>query len=84
MSFESAQNSIAKKEGVSEKAAGAILASSTRKASQKAVNDNHDLANVSGTKKPTNERKADDAPTPASKLHDCEGVAKHNKEAAQW
>lgn len=34
--FKSVQSAIAKKEGVSSKAAGAILASSTRKSSQKA------------------------------------------------
>jgi len=46
--FKSVQNSIAKKEGVSEKAAGAILASSTRKASAKAKTANPNLKRVKG------------------------------------
>jgi len=44
--FESAQNSIAKKEGVSKKAAGAILASSSRGASPAAKNKNPRLKKV--------------------------------------
>lgn len=46
--FKSVQNSIAKKEGVSKKSAGAILASSTRKASAKAKAKNPVLNRVKG------------------------------------
>jgi hypothetical protein len=46
MGFKAAQNQIAKKEGVSKKAAGAILASSTRKASAKAKKANPNLKKV--------------------------------------
>lgn len=46
--FKSVQNKIAKSEGVSEKAAGAILASSTRKASAKAKKANPNLKRVKG------------------------------------
>jgi hypothetical protein len=45
------QNSIAKKEGVSKKAAGAILASATRKASPAAKKANPALKNVLPAKK---------------------------------
>lgn len=44
--FKSAQRSIARKEGVSMKAAGAILASSTRKASPAAKRKNPNLRKV--------------------------------------
>jgi hypothetical protein len=44
--FKSAQRSIARKEGVSMKAAGAILASSTRKASPAAKRANPRLKRV--------------------------------------
>lgn len=44
--FKSVQNKIAKKEGISEKTAGAILASSTRKASPKAKSMNKNLKKV--------------------------------------
>ena len=46
--FKAVQNSIAKKEGVSKKAAGAILASATRKASPAAMKANPNLKNVKG------------------------------------
>lgn len=47
MGFKAAQNQIAKKEGVSKKAAGAILASSTRKAVAKgAAKKNPNLRKV--------------------------------------
>jgi hypothetical protein len=46
--FAAVQNKIAKKEGVSEKAAGAILASSTRHASAGAKKANPHLKRVKG------------------------------------
>lgn len=46
--FKSVQSSIAKKEGVSKKAAGAILASATRKASVSAKKANPRLKKVRG------------------------------------
>ena len=46
MSFKSVQNKIAKKEGVSKKAAGAILASASRKASPAAKKKNPNLKKV--------------------------------------
>lgn len=46
MGFKAAQASIAKKEGVSAKAAGAILASATRKASPAAKRANPNLKKV--------------------------------------
>jgi len=46
--FKSAQNKIAKSEGVSQKAAGAILASASRKASAKAKAANPRLKRVKG------------------------------------
>jgi hypothetical protein len=46
--FKNVQNSIAKKEGVSKKAAGAILAASTRKASVSAKRKNPNLKKVKG------------------------------------
>jgi len=48
MGFKAAQKSIAKKSGVSMKAAGAILASSTRKASPAAKKANKNLKKVKG------------------------------------
>lgn len=48
MGFKAAQANIAKKEGVSSKAAGAILASSTRKASPAAKKANPNLNKVKG------------------------------------
>ena len=44
--FKSVQNSIAKKQGISKKAAGAILASATRKASPAAKKANPRLKRV--------------------------------------
>ena len=49
--FKSVQASIAKKEGVSSKRAGAILAASTRGASSKAKKANPRLKRVKGGKK---------------------------------
>jgi len=49
--FKAAQNKIAAKEGVSKEAAGAILASSSRKASAKAKAKNPNLKKVKGAKK---------------------------------
>lgn len=46
--FKHAQNSIAKREGVSKKVAGAILASATRKASKSAKAKNPKLRKVRG------------------------------------
>lgn len=46
MGFKAAQDSIAKKEGVSKKSAGAILAASTRKASASAKKKNPNLKKV--------------------------------------
>lgn len=49
--FKNVQNSIAKKEGISGQAAGAILASSTRKASPAAKKSNPNLKKVKMAKK---------------------------------
>lgn len=46
MGFKNAQNEIAKKEGVSKERAGAILASSTRNASEAAKKANPNLKKV--------------------------------------
>lgn len=46
--FKAVQGSIAKREGVSKKRAGAILASATRKASAKAKRKNPNLKRVKG------------------------------------
>lgn len=46
--FGSVQSKIASKEGVSKKAAGAMLAASTRKASMKAKKANPNLKKVKG------------------------------------
>ena len=46
--FAAVKDKIAKKEGVSDKAAGAILASSTRRASAKAKSANPNLKKVKG------------------------------------
>jgi hypothetical protein len=46
--FKAAQASIAKKQGISKQAAGAILASSTRKASPAAKRKNPNLKKVKG------------------------------------
>lgn len=51
MSFKSVQGKIAKKEGVSKKAAGAILASATRKAGPAAKAKNPNLKKVAMPKK---------------------------------
>ncbi len=51
MSFQSVQGGIARKEGVSSKAAGAILASSTRNASPAVKRANPNLKNVKGKAK---------------------------------
>jgi hypothetical protein len=48
MSFKSVQAKIAKKEGVSKKAAGAILANASRNASAKAKAANPNLKKVKG------------------------------------
>ena len=48
MSFKSVQNKIAKKDGVSMKAAGAILANASRKASPAAKRRNPKLRRVRG------------------------------------
>jgi hypothetical protein len=48
MGFKAAQSSIAKKEGVSRKRAGAILAASARGASKKAKKKNPNLKKVKG------------------------------------
>ena len=48
MGFKAAQNSIASKEGVSKKSAGAILASATRGASAKAKKENPNLNRIKG------------------------------------
>lgn len=49
--FKAAATSIAKKEGISKKRAGAILASSARKASPMAKRKNPRLNKVKGSKK---------------------------------
>lgn len=49
--FKSVQNKIAKTQGVSKKAAGAILASSSRKASETAKRKNPRLNKVKGKAK---------------------------------
>jgi hypothetical protein len=49
--FKAVQKKIAAKEGISEKAAGAILASSSRKASASAKAKNPNLNKVKGKKK---------------------------------
>jgi hypothetical protein len=51
MGFKAAQSSIAKKSGVSMEAAGAILASSSRKASPAAKKANPNLKKVKGKAK---------------------------------
>lgn len=51
MSFKSVQKNIAKKQGVSMKAAGAILASSSRNASAAAKRKNPKLNKVKGKSK---------------------------------
>jgi len=48
MSFKSVQAKIARKEGVSKKAAGAILANASRKASPAAKRKNPNLRKVKG------------------------------------
>jgi hypothetical protein len=48
MGFKAAQAQIAKKSGVGKKAAGAILAASSRKASAKAKKKNPNLRKVKG------------------------------------
>ena len=49
--FKKVQEKIAKKQNISKKAAGAILASSARKASKKAVKANPRLKRISGVGK---------------------------------
>ena len=49
--FKSAQKSIAKKQGVSMKSAGAILAAGARKASPAAIKSNPRLKKISGVGK---------------------------------
>ena len=46
--FKAVQNSIAKKQGISKKSAGAILASATRKSSPAAKKANPNLKKVKG------------------------------------
>lgn len=48
MGFKAAQNQIAKRQGVSKKQAGVILASATRKASPAAKRKNPNLKKVKG------------------------------------
>ncbi len=48
MGFKSAQNSVAKKEGVSKQAAGAIIASASRNASPASKKANPNLNKVKG------------------------------------
>lgn len=48
MSFSAVQSKIAKKEGISKKRAGAILASASRKASPAAKKKNPNLKKVKG------------------------------------
>jgi len=50
MGFEAAQKSIAKKQGIPMKNAGAILAAGARKASPAAVKANPNLKKVTGVK----------------------------------
>lgn len=52
MGFQAAQASIAKREGIPMKNAGAILASATRKASPAAKRKNPNLKKVKPAKKP--------------------------------
>lgn len=49
--FKAVQAKIAKKQGISQERAGAILAAGARKASAKAVKANPNLKKVSGMKK---------------------------------
>ena len=49
--FKAVQQKIAKKQGISEKRAGAILAAGARKASKKAIKANPRLKKVSGVMK---------------------------------
>ena len=58
MSFKTVQAKIAKKEGVSKKAAGAILAKSSRNASAAAKRKNPKLNRVKGAKKKSPFQKA--------------------------
>lgn len=51
MGFKAAAASVQRKEGVSKKAADAIIAAGARKASAKAVRANPNLKKVSGVKK---------------------------------
>jgi hypothetical protein len=51
MGFKAVAKKIAKKQGVSKKSAGAILAAGARKASPAAVKANPNLKKVSGMKK---------------------------------
>jgi hypothetical protein len=55
--FKAVQKEIAKKQGVSMEAAGAILAAGARKASPEAVRKNPRLAKISGVKKPAPKKK---------------------------
>lgn len=48
MGFKAAQKQIAKKQGISQERAGAILAAGARKASKKAIKANPNLKKVSG------------------------------------
>lgn len=55
--FKAVQKEIAKKQGVSMEAAGAILAAGARKASPAAKKANPNLYKVSGVKKPAPKKK---------------------------
>jgi hypothetical protein len=51
MGFKAAQKQIAKKQGISQERAGAILAAGARKASKSAIKKNPNLLKVTGVKK---------------------------------
>ena len=51
MGFKAAQSQIAKRQGISQERAGAILAAGARKASAKAKKRNPNLLKVAGAKK---------------------------------
>jgi len=51
MGFKAAQNQIAKKQGISQERAGAILAAGARKASKSAIKKNPNLLKVKGMRK---------------------------------
>jgi len=51
MGFKAAQKKIAKKQGISQERAGAILAAGARKASKSAIKKNPNLLKVKGVRK---------------------------------